>query len=123
MSQVSRHGLNALFALIELILPATNSPPWLHLVFLIIILALYLALAYLTHATQGFYTYNFLDPATGSGRVAAYCFGILAAVIVVFVLVWLLIWVRQRFTRPGKKSQAGPPQARYGDLEMYQARK
>ena len=122
-SQVSRHGLNSLFALLEIILPATNPPPFLHLVCLVIILALYVALAYLTFATQGFYTYNFLNPATGQGRVAAYCFGILAATIVVFVVVWLLIWVRRRFTPAGKKSRADILSARRRDLEMFEARK
>jgi uncharacterized membrane protein len=95
----------------------------LHLLFLVLILALYLALAYLTFATQGFYTYNFLDPATGRGHVAAYCFGILAAVVVVFVVVWLLIWARRRLTNTGKKSRADMSRTRYGDMEMFQARK
>jgi len=121
--QITRHALNAVFAFLELTLPATNPPPWLHLPFLILILGLYVSLAYLTFATQGFYTYNFLNPATGRGRVAAYCFGILAAAIVVFVLVWLLIWVRRRFTRPGKKSRADLSTTRHGDLEMSRSRK
>ncbi len=121
--QTSRHSLNSLFALLEVLLSATNPPPWLHLLFLIVILALYLALAYLTFATQGFYTYNFLNPASGRGRVAAYCFGILAAVVVVFVVVWLLIWVRRKFTRTGKKSRGDMSGTRYGDLEMFQERK
>jgi uncharacterized membrane protein len=90
--------------------------------FLIIILAFYLALAYLTFATQGFYTYNFLDPATGRGRVAAYCFGILASVVVVFIIVWLLVWIRRRLTRAGKKSRADMSRERY-DMEMLEARK
>lgn len=123
-SNVTRHGLNSFFALLELLLPTTDPPPWLHLVFLILILALYVALAYLTHATQGFYTYDFLDPATGSGKVAAYCFGILAAVIVVFIVVWLLIWARRKFTRAGKKSKVDHSNTtRYGDLEMLDPRK
>jgi uncharacterized membrane protein len=121
--QVSRHGLNSLFALLELLLPATNPPPWLHLPFLIVILALYLALAYLTFATQGFYTYGFLDPATGQGRVAAYCFGILAGIIVAFIIIWLLIWVRRRLTGTGKKSRADMSSTRYGDLEMLDTHK
>ena len=68
------------------------------------LLLLYLGLAYLTHATQGFYVYNFLDPDTGAGKVTGYCFGIFAATLVIFFVVWGLIWVRRRLTRPGKRS-------------------
>jgi hypothetical protein len=72
---------------------------------LIILLLLYLGLAYLTHATQGFYVYNFLNPDTGAGRVTGYCFGIFAAIVVIFFVVWGLIWTRRRFTRQGKRSR------------------
>jgi len=66
---------------------------------LIILLALYLCLAYLTHATEGFYPYGFLDPSSGhSGRVAAYAFAILAAIVVIFLVVWSLIWMRRWVT-------------------------
>lgn len=68
--------------------------PWIHLPFLIFFLGGYLAVAYITYATQGFYTYDFLDPTTGKGKVTAYCFGIAAAVCIVFVVVWLLVWAR-----------------------------
>lgn len=103
--QISRHALNTFFALLEIILPATSPPPLLHVIGLIILLLLYLALAYLTHATQGFYVYNFLDPDTGSGKVTGYCFGIFAGILVVFFVVWGLIWTRKRFTRQGKRSR------------------
>jgi hypothetical protein len=105
MLQISRHALNSFFCLLEIILPATDPPPFLHVVGLIIILLLYLGLAYLTHATQGLYVYNFLDPDTGSGKVTGYCFGILIAISIIFFVVWGLIWTRRKFTRQGKKSQ------------------
>ncbi|KAI9720409.1 MAG: hypothetical protein M1812_002915 [Candelaria pacifica] len=95
-SNVSQHGLNSFFALFELIISRTLPPPALHLLFLIIFLALYLGLAYLTHAVQGWYPYTFLDPA--AGHRVAYIFGILAAIIVVFLVVALLIWVRKWVT-------------------------
>ncbi|KIW14785.1 hypothetical protein PV08_07570 [Exophiala spinifera] len=104
-TNISRHALNSLFALCELVLPATHTPPLLHLVGLIILLLLYLALAYLTHATQHFYVYSFLDPSTGSGKVAGYCFGIAAGIIVIFFVVWALIWLRQRYTGDAKRSK------------------
>ena len=58
-------------------------------------LALYLALAYVTFYTQGFYTYGFLDlRRNSSGVVAAYIIGILAAAIVLFLIVRYLILLR-----------------------------
>jgi hypothetical protein len=117
--QISQHALNSLFALIELILPATRRPPWLHLAFLIVILLLYLAVAYITHATEGFYTYDFLDMSKGKGRVAGYCFGILAAIAVIFVAVWGAIWLRERNTGPAKRSKRDTGEHEvYSDLEM-----
>ncbi|KAJ9655100.1 Vacuolar protein sorting-associated protein 8 [Neophaeococcomyces mojaviensis] len=102
---VSRHGLNSLAALLEIILPATNPPPFLHIPFLVVVLALYLALAYVTYATQGFYTYSFLNPAHGAGLLAGYIVGIAVAGVVIFLIVWGLIWTRRRFTGLGKRSQ------------------
>ena len=78
----------------EILLTRTSPPPPLHLAFLIFILALYLSLAYLSRATQGFYPYPFLDPNIGSGKVTGYCVGILAAVCVIFGIVWCIIWLR-----------------------------
>lgn len=80
----------------------------LHLVFLIIILLLYLTLAYVTFYAQGWYVYFFLNPAEGRGKVAAYCVGIAAAIVVVFFVAWVLIWLRRRFTGLGKKSRKDP---------------
>jgi len=96
---ISVHGLNSLFALHEIILPRTHSPPWLHLVPMILILAGYLCVAYITYATQHFYTYAFLNPSIkGSGIVTAYCFGILVAVVIIFCIVKGLIAVRNWLT-------------------------
>ncbi|KAH0032366.1 hypothetical protein KCU84_g10476, partial [Aureobasidium melanogenum] len=65
---------------------------------LIVLLALYLGLAYLTHSTQHFYVYPFLDPKNGTGLVAGACIGILAATVVVFVIVHYLIKLREWIT-------------------------
>lgn len=80
-------------------LPRTSPPPLLHIVFLVILLACYLGLAYITHATEGFYPYSFLDTSKGSGRVTGYCFGILIASCVIFGIVWVLVWLRNLATR------------------------
>ena len=126
VAKISHHGLNSFFALLELILPATNPPPWLHLAFLILILVLYLALAYVVHATEGFYVYSFLDPSHGKGKVAGYAFGIAAAIIIIFLVVWVITWVRRRLTGLGKKSRKDTTRATrptgYEDIEIVEER-
>jgi len=107
-SNISQHAMNSLFALFELFLTRTSSPPFVHLLWLIVILALYLGLAYLTHSTEGIYVYSFLDPSNGhTGRTIGYIFGIAAAIIVIFLISKFLVWGRKRVTevkmgRPGK---------------------
>jgi hypothetical protein len=69
--------------------------PWLDIVPIIVLLALYLGLAYLTHATDGYYVYDFLDlDKHSSGIVAAYIVGILVAAIIIFLIVRYLILLR-----------------------------
>ncbi|KAJ5591321.1 hypothetical protein N7450_005293 [Penicillium hetheringtonii] len=86
---VSQHGLNSLYAILEIILPTTAPHPWISIPFLILILLLYLCVAYITVHTEGFYAYSFLDiDKNGSGMVTAYCFGILAAILVIFLITW-----------------------------------
>ncbi|KAI4233738.1 MAG: hypothetical protein L6R40_006970 [Gallowayella cf. fulva] len=97
-SNTSQHALNTVFAAFEIFLTRTSPPPPAHLPFLVILLALYLALAYLTHATAGFYPYSFLDPSKGRGKLAGYILGILVAACVIFGIVWVIIWVRRWLT-------------------------
>lgn len=102
----------ALFSLFEIIFSTAPVRPWLHLAFLIFILLLYLSLAYLTHATQGFYTYSFLDPGENgehNKRVVAYSFGIAGATIVIYLVVNLLLWIRVKFTREKTKFSRAIP--------------
>ncbi len=113
-------------ALFEILLPCTDIPPPLHLAVLIFILALYLALAYVTKATQGFYTYDFLNPAGGKGKVAGYVFGILLAITIIYGLVCALIWARKWLTeRVLHKSAIGSSKTkiRNADIEMSEESK
>ena len=50
------HALNSVLALFEIICTHAGPAPWIHIPFLIILAACYLAVAYITHATQGFYS-------------------------------------------------------------------
>lgn len=100
--QISQHALNSFYALLEIILPTTSPHPWIAIPFLVLGLLLYLCVAYITYHNEGFYPYSFLDVGDHgqkSGLVAGYCFGILAAILVIFILSWSLIWVRCWLTR------------------------
>lgn len=100
-SNTSQHALNSVFALFEIIFPRTPAPPWIHAWWVVVVLALYLALAYVTRATKGFYTYTFLDvEAQGSAITAAYICGIAVGAVVVFAVVkgavHLRLWLTER---------------------------
>lgn len=47
--------MNSGMALVEILLTSTRPLPWIHIPFTIAFLACYLAVAYITRATQGFY--------------------------------------------------------------------
>lgn len=119
--------MNSAFALFELLFTRVNPAPWVHLPFCIVLLALYCGLAYVTVATEGFYTYTFLDPAeNGVGMVVAYVFGILVGIIVVFSVVKGVAWTRRWVTESkmgmmGKFSGGrGLPQV---DVELLETRR
>ncbi|KAI4847570.1 hypothetical protein E4T44_04431 [Aureobasidium sp. EXF-8845] len=116
-SNISQHALNSVFAFAEIVIPRTLPHPWINIVPIVILLALYLGLAYLTHSTQGFYVYPFLNPcnrASGKGLIAGACIGILAAAVVVFVIVHFLIKLREWIT----ETKLG----RYGNLSTRNGR-
>ncbi|KAI5854219.1 hypothetical protein BZA05DRAFT_393555 [Tricharina praecox] len=97
-SNISVHMMNTGFSLFEIFISRVERPPWIHLVFNVLFLACYLGLAYVTHATQNFYTYDFLDPTNGAGSLVGYIFGIFVASCVLFLVVWLLVWFREWFS-------------------------
>ncbi|KAJ5124069.1 uncharacterized protein N7515_007894 [Penicillium bovifimosum] len=107
---ISQHALNSLYALLEIILPTTAPHPFIAIPLLLLILLLYLCIAYITHHTEGFYPYSFLDIGRhGSGIVTGYCFGVLAAVLVIFFITWALIYLRRRLTHGKiKRSRRDP---------------
>jgi len=116
-SNISKHALNSAYALFEILLTTTSPRPPLHLLLLIILLALYLGLAYICRATEGFYVYSFLDPATGAGHVAAYCIGILVAACVIFGIVWVVLWLRNKATRNLTKYTHESSEKPHGSVE------
>ncbi|CAG8119481.1 unnamed protein product [Penicillium nalgiovense] len=105
---ISLHCLNSVYALLEIVLPATAPHPSIAIPFLILMLLLYLCVAYITHAAEGWYPYSFLDVGNHGQKsilVMGYCFGILAVVLVIFLVSWALIHLRRRLTH-GKIKRA-----------------
>lgn len=94
---MSEHALNSGYALFEIIIPRTNPPLWINLLWLMVILLAYLGLAFVNLARTGKYVYSFLDyqEVGGRGFVAAYVVGIAVGICVVFVVVWALILLRR----------------------------
>ena len=101
-SNISKHALNSLYVVFEILFSAVGKQPWSHLIFIVLflgtpllsnnlILACYLGVAYITKATQGIYVYSFLNPSKGA-VLAAYIVGILAGSIVVFVIFNMIKW-------------------------------
>ncbi|OAX78927.1 hypothetical protein ACJ72_06759 [Emergomyces africanus] len=127
-SNVSRHALTPIFALFEIIFSTVPPSPPLHFAFLLIILCLYLGIAYITYATQRIWVYPFLDPGPNhihSGRVAAYIFGVAALQLVVFIVVWGVSYIRMRLVSSkrtkwakGGDRAAPPAEGAIGDAEM-----
>lgn len=56
---ISEHALNTVYALIEITLTSVAPSAWLHLPLCVFMLACYLGVAYITEATQGFYSMLF----------------------------------------------------------------
>ncbi|KAK0115658.1 hypothetical protein ONS95_000072 [Cadophora gregata] len=137
-SNISQHGLNSAFALFEILFTRINPAPWIHLLYLILLLACYLGLAYVTYATKGYYVYNFLNPeperrvvnaegkeenvgGVGKPAVVGYVFGIAVAICVIFCVVKGLTTLRKWLTetKMGRKGRfyAGRDMG-YGDVEL-----
>jgi len=105
----------------------------MHLPFMVIILACYLGLAYLTHYTKGVYVYSFLNPSPkkldangvnigGIGvYTAAYIVGIAVGICLLFSIVKGLIalrkWVTEKKMDKEGKFYGGRPMG-HGDTEL-----
>ena len=63
---------------------------------------MYLGLAYVTYATQGFYVYSFLNPSHGA-ILAAYIVGILVGAIIIFAIANGVKWALAQCTTAKKR--------------------
>ncbi|KAI8998982.1 hypothetical protein BD414DRAFT_140078 [Trametes punicea] len=109
---ISQHAMNSLYALIEIVLTNVGPSPWWHLPLCIFMLVCYLGVAYITHATQGFYTYSFLDPHKEHAKLAGYIIAIGVAECLAFLLARALILARTRLVQRRASQRArDTPQA------------
>jgi hypothetical protein len=108
---ISFHGLNSLFAICEIIFSAAGPPPFFsHLTVVSLLLALYLALAYLTKFTQDFYPYPWMAPMFGWQGIVAHVFGYGGGMVVIYAMVWAANWLRERIVVAVKARKNGPMQ-------------
>ncbi|KAH7412117.1 hypothetical protein DE146DRAFT_603124 [Phaeosphaeria sp. MPI-PUGE-AT-0046c] len=91
---ISVHGLNSLFATVEIVLPATIPPPITHLGVVLGVLSVYLGLAYITRLTQDFYVYEWMNPAHGNASIILHVLGYAGGMIAIFFLVRYAIVAR-----------------------------
>jgi len=94
---VSVHILNVVFALFEILSTFIGPVPWLYLPVCVLTIGVYIGLAYLTHVSQHFYPYKFLDPNRYGAQVAAYVFGVLIGECIIFSIVWGISKLRNKF--------------------------
>jgi hypothetical protein len=102
---LSVHGLNSAFAVVEILLPATEAPPLSHLSIVLLVLSGYLGLAYLTRYTQGFYVYEWMNPAHGNVSIVLHILGYAGGIIVIFFLASAAIRLRNVVARITAKDQ------------------
>ncbi|KAF7761261.1 hypothetical protein Agabi119p4_10670 [Agaricus bisporus var. burnettii] len=103
---ISQHILNLPFVLFEIVF--TNAPHlrWIHLPITVALLGLYLGVAYITRASQGFYVYDFLNPQMQGALLAGYIFGIGVGQAIVFIVIRYVIVLRERLVKGRGESDA-----------------
>ena len=91
---ISVHALNSLFAVTEIILSATEPLPWNHLSVVLGVLSIYLGLAYVTRYAQGFYVYEWLNPAHGNVSIVLHVLGYAGGMVALFAIARYAIVLR-----------------------------
>lgn len=101
-NNISVHALNSAYALFEVLLTNAPPPPLIFMLANLVLLGGYLGVAYITYATQRFYTYNFLDPRQQGSFLAAYIAGIAVGYIIIFGIVSGMMVIRRRIVNKDK---------------------
>ncbi|KZV94586.1 hypothetical protein EXIGLDRAFT_611545 [Exidia glandulosa HHB12029] len=125
-SNISHHALNSAFAVFEIIFARTERPPLIHGPLVVLLLGGYAGVAYITHATEAFYTYGFLDPSKrGVGAQIGIIIAMGGIVIGLFIavscLVWLRLWVaEEKLGLRGKFAERDRAQAATQSVESVE---
>jgi len=102
-SNISKHLLNSVMAIFEITLTNVGPLPWINMLATVLLLASYLGVAYITYATQGIYTYSFLNPKVQGKLLAAYIIGIAVGQCIIFLIVRGVIHLREWIIRRKKR--------------------
>src|SRR5579862_2973070 len=94
-SNISFHCLNAVFAFFEVVFSAVLPQTWTHSLVILLILGLYLAMAYIIRAASRFYVYEFMDTKSMGALTGAYIAGIGAMGVIAFFVVQGAVWIKQ----------------------------
>ncbi|KAF2217185.1 hypothetical protein CERZMDRAFT_32632 [Cercospora zeae-maydis SCOH1-5] len=104
---ISQHGLNSIFAILEILLPRSDPHPWVNLLALFFLSAGYVGLGFLIYVTLGHYVYGALDADRHQRAIlAGFFIGLLAASVILFIVVRYVQWIRWWLTEA--KSGPGP---------------
>ncbi|KAI9503730.1 hypothetical protein BX070DRAFT_224433 [Coemansia spiralis] len=97
----SVHATNSVCVIVDMVIGSmVFSPHWSHPLLLCIVVTLYLALAYINYAVNGWFVYSFLDYKKHKAMEAAIIFGLLAGFLVVYYVVYVLQLLLDRFFSP-----------------------
>ncbi|KAJ2642561.1 hypothetical protein GGF44_001600 [Coemansia sp. RSA 1694] len=100
-SNASVHALNSVCILVDMLVGAMIfSPHWSHSLTLALIAMLYLALAYINHAVNGWFTYDFLDYGKHKATVAPTIIGMFIGFVVVYYVIYSLQLLLERLLPP-----------------------
>ncbi|KAJ2157490.1 hypothetical protein GGF46_004462 [Coemansia sp. RSA 552] len=99
---ISVHAANVMCILLELMAGAMKfSPHWTHPLVLVVIIGLYLALAYMNRAINGWFTYDFLDYDKHTGPIIlGIVLGIGSGMVIAYYIVYCAQLLLERLLPP-----------------------
>lgn len=98
-NMITMHAMNSVLAAFEIIVTETDPLPIVHLTALLLIMSLYLGVAYITKVTEGIYIYLWLDPSNGLAKLFLHILGYAGLMAAFFFAARFAIILRCRLTR------------------------
>jgi hypothetical protein len=95
---VSFHCLNTVFAFFETMFSGVGEQRWTHVIFILVLLILYIVMAYIIRLTAKFYVYEFMDWATfSSGATVGYICAVGSFGGFIFFVLQKVAWAKTLF--------------------------